>query len=166
MNIFNQNQINQFTELLIASTAEVALSCQNTECNFGKEIGKLGGAINFGNDFPNEPMSEVLSFMKSQNDRINWVLDKFVAYVESDEPPLDLLSECRSTLKNFSEGDVILIFSGLFGILEEIGNSCLEISDEQKTATSFIFSNLYEMTPELAKKIAEKWREIKLINFL
>jgi|DEB0MinimDraft_4_1074332.scaffolds.fasta_scaffold74233_1 preprotein translocase subunit YajC len=69
-------------------------------------------------------------------------------------------------IKKFSEGDVILIFSGLFGILEEIGNSCLEISDEQKTATSFIFSNLYEMTPELVKKIAEKWREIKLINFL
>jgi hypothetical protein len=103
MNIFNQNQINQFTELLIASTAEVALSCQNTECNFEKEIGKLGGAINFGNNFPNKPMSEVLSFMKSQDDRINWVVDKYVAYVESDEPPVDLLSECRSTLKNFQK---------------------------------------------------------------
>tara|TARA_Y100000591_G_C21418149_1_gene490857 strand:- start:77 stop:577 length:501 start_codon:yes stop_codon:yes gene_type:complete len=166
MTIFNQNQLDQLAELLIASSSEIALACQNAECDVQKEIGKLGGAINMGKEFPNEPMAEIFEFIKAKDEYINWVIDKFINYYQSEESPLDLLEKCRKALSSFSEGDSILILSAFFGIMEEVGNSCLTISEEQKNVTSNIFVHLYDMNSDLAEKIAFKWRETKLKNFM
>ena len=98
MTIFNQNQLDQLAELLIASSSEIALACQNAECDVQKEIGKLGGAINMGKEFPNEPMAEIFEFIKAKDEYINWVIDKFINYYQSEESPLDLLEKCRKAL--------------------------------------------------------------------